>query len=180
MMALVLGGVRSGKSRFAQRVALELSNAPVYLATSRAWDEDHAARIARHRSDRGPEWMTIEEERSIARPELAGRVVVVDCVTLWLTNLFADSSWRPSVAWDLARMELERLMLVDATWILVSNELGSGPHASTHEGRAFVDTHGFLNQAIAAQAVAVTWMVAGIAVAIKGETLPGALRTATP
>ncbi len=178
MIALVIGGARSGKSRHAQRIATALSPSPVMLATSRAYDEDHAARIARHKADRGPEWTTIEEPTAIARPELAGRVVVVDCVTLWLTNLFSEAKWQPSAAHEAARAELARAFAVDATWIFVSNELGMAPHAATEAARKFVDVHGFVNQEIAERADAVTLMVAGVPLAVKGGDLTVALRRA--
>jgi adenosylcobinamide kinase/adenosylcobinamide-phosphate guanylyltransferase len=176
MIALVLGGARSGKSRYAAAVARELSAAPVIVATSRPVDDDHAARIARHRADRGPEWTTLEEPRDIGRPELAGRVVVVDCVTLWLTNFFAAAKWESEPAHAAVTDALARALAVDATWIFVSNELGMAPHAATDVGRKFVDVQGFVNQAIAARADAVTLMVAGLPLAVKGGDLLAALR----
>jgi adenosylcobinamide kinase/adenosylcobinamide-phosphate guanylyltransferase len=145
------------------------SRSPVYLATSLPWDADHSARIARHRADRGPEWTTVEEPRNLAKAELGGRVVVVDCVTLWLTNLFSDAGWDADAALRAARAELERALAIDATWIFVSNELGMGSHASTEQARKFVDAHGFLNQDIARTADTVVLMVAGIPVAAKGR-----------
>jgi adenosylcobinamide kinase/adenosylcobinamide-phosphate guanylyltransferase len=168
MIALILGGARSGKSRHAQQIALRLTPSPVMLATSRPWDADHAARIARHRADRGPEWSTVEEETAIARADLAGRVIVVDCVTLWLSNFFADAKWDAAAAQQAARAELGRVLAIDATWIFVSNELGMSPHAATESARKFVDVHGFVNQEIAARADAVVLMVAGIPLAVKG------------
>ncbi len=176
MIALVLGGTRSGKSRYAARVATELTGSPVIVATSRIVDADHAARIARHRADRGPEWTTIEEDVTIAREDLAGRVVVVDCATLWLTNLFLDARSDADAAHDAARAELARVEAIDATWIFVSNEVGMALHATTEVGRKFVDLQGFVNQDIAARADAVTFMVAGIPVAAKGGDMVLALR----
>ena len=176
MIALVLGGARSGKSRYAARVAKELSPSPVMLATSRIFDADHAARIARHRADRGPEWTTIEEEKAIAKPELAGRVVVIDCVTLWLTNFFLDAGQSVPDTHAAASAEIDRLEAIQATWILVSNELGMAPHAATDTGRKFVDLQGFVNQEIAARASAVALMVAGIPLAAKGGDMVTALR----
>lgn len=176
MIALVLGGVRSGKSRYAARVARELTESPVMLATSRLFDADHAARIARHRADRGPEWTTVEEETAIARQDLAGRVVVVDCATLWLTNLYLDAKSDAGAAHEAARAELARLEAIDATWIFVSNEVGMALHAATEVGRKFVDLQGFVNQDIAARAAVVTFMVAGIPVAAKGGDMALALR----
>jgi adenosylcobinamide kinase/adenosylcobinamide-phosphate guanylyltransferase len=176
VIALVLGGARSGKSRYAARVAKALSDSPVMLATSRIFDADHAARIARHRADRGPEWTTIEEEKAIARPELAGRVVVIDCATLWLTNLFLDAKQNMDETLAAAGAELDRLAAIDAIWIFVSNELGMSPHAATETGRKFVDLQGFLNQEIAAKAETVALTVAGIPVVVKGGDMVAALR----
>jgi adenosylcobinamide kinase/adenosylcobinamide-phosphate guanylyltransferase len=175
VIALVIGGARSGKSSYAARVAKALTPSPVMLATSRTFDADHAARIARHRADRGPEWTTIEEEKAIARPELAGRVVVVDCLTLWITNLFLDAKSDAGAAHEAARAELGRLEAIDATWILVSNEVGMSLHAPTEVGRKFVDLQGFVNQDVAARAVAVTLMVAGVPMAAKGGDMARAL-----
>lgn len=176
MIGLVLGGARSGKSRYAQRVAGQLTPAPTMLATSRVYDDDHAARIARHKAERGPEWTTIEEPKVIGRPQLAGRVVVVDCVTLWLTNFFADAGWMAQPAHQAAQAELQRALAIDATWIFVSNELGMAPHALTEAGRKFVDLQGLVNQELAARADAVTLMVAGLPLAVKGGDLCEALR----
>jgi adenosylcobinamide kinase/adenosylcobinamide-phosphate guanylyltransferase len=166
-LILILGGARSGKSSYAAKTARSLSPAPVYLATSRVSDDDFAARVARHRAERGPEWTTVEEPRSIARADLAGRVVVVDCVTLWLTNLCADAKWDCDAALEVARGELERVTAVDATWIFVSNELGMAPHAEHALTRKFVDAAGFLNQDIARRASRVVLMVAGLPLTVK-------------
>jgi adenosylcobinamide kinase/adenosylcobinamide-phosphate guanylyltransferase len=167
MIDLILGGARSGKSAYATHAARSLSESPVYLATARIWDDDFAARVARHKGDRGPEWTTVEEPRAIARAELAGRVVVVDCVTLWLTNLCADASWNAEVALAAAREELDRVAAIDARWIFVSNELGMAPHAVGESTRKFVDAAGFLNQDIARRAERVVLMVAGLPLVVK-------------
>ena len=82
-IVLVTGGQRSGKSGYAQKLALSLTANPVYLATSRVWDEEFRERVLRHQADRGPEWTNIEEEKYLSRHDLNGRVVVIDCVTLW-------------------------------------------------------------------------------------------------
>jgi adenosylcobinamide kinase/adenosylcobinamide-phosphate guanylyltransferase len=177
VIALVLGGARSGKSRYAASVAKALTPSPVMLATSRIFDSDHAARIARHRAERGPEWTTIEEEKAIGRTELAGRVVVVDCATLWLTNFFLDANENGAEALEGALAELARASAIEATWIFVSNELGMAPHAMTETGRKFVDSQGLLNQSIAARAAAVALMVAGIPLAVKGGEMVAALRS---
>ena len=174
MLTLVIGGARSGKSRHAQALALALSPRPFYVATSRVWDADHAERIERHRKDRGPEWRTIECELELGSLEaqLAGQVAVIDCVTLWLSNFFADMDSNVDQSLARARAEVDRLATFDATLIVVTNELGQGLHASTEVGRKFTDLQGLVNQHIAARAENVAWMVAGIPVYIKGKA-PG-------
>ncbi len=87
----ITGGVRSGKSSHAQELALRLSSTPVYLATARRWDAEFEQRISRHRQDRDERWTSIEEEKHISRLPLQGRVVVIDCITLWITNFFTDT-----------------------------------------------------------------------------------------
>lgn len=164
---LVLGGARSGKSRFAQGLARSLTDAPVYLATSRRWDDDHAARIARHRRERGPEWTTVEETRHPSRCDLAGRVVVLDCLTLWLTNVFANCDHDPDRTIAEARAEMARTCALPNHWILVSNEIGCGVHGASEAARKFTDLQGWLNQDVAAQAHRVTLMVAGLPVVVK-------------
>jgi adenosylcobinamide kinase / adenosylcobinamide-phosphate guanylyltransferase len=94
MIYYITGGQRSGKSRYAQELALGLTDQPVYLATSRAWDEDHQQRIERHRADRDSRWTNWEEEKYLSRLDLSGRVVIVDCLTLWLTNFFDDHQYQ--------------------------------------------------------------------------------------
>src|SRR5690606_28122255 len=168
----VIGGARSGKSRHAQALALALSPRPLYVATSRVWDADHAARIERHRRERGPEWRSVECELELASLELAGEVAVIDCVTLWLTNLFSDLGSDVERCLALARAQIDQLAALPATLLLVSNELGQGLHASTEVGRKFTDLQGLVNQHIAARAENVAWMVAGIPHYVKGEA-PG-------
>jgi adenosylcobinamide kinase / adenosylcobinamide-phosphate guanylyltransferase len=168
-LTLVLGGARSGKSRHAQALALALSPRPLYVATSRVWDDDHAARIERHRRDRGPEWRTVECELELALLELDGEVAVIDCVTLWLSNFFSDLGSDVDRCLELARAQIDRLATAPATLIIVSNELGQGLHASTEVGRKFTDLQGLVNQHIAARAENVAWMVAGIPHYVKGR-----------
>src|ERR1044072_9938435 len=92
-LIFITGGARSGKSRYAQQLALQLSNNPVYLATARHWDDDFEKRIQRHQSERDERWTSIEEEKNISGLPLTGKVVVMDCVTLWLTNFFTDTKY---------------------------------------------------------------------------------------
>jgi adenosylcobinamide kinase/adenosylcobinamide-phosphate guanylyltransferase len=166
---LVVGGARSGKSRYAERVALALSPNPVYLATSRSYDDDHRRRIERHRADRPLAFTTVEEDLHLSKPELSGRVVVIDCLTLWLSNCFSEHAHEPDDTLAFARAEIDRALAAEATFILVSNEIGQGVHATTELGRRFTDLQGFLNQHVAACADTVVAMVAGIPHVIKGR-----------
>ncbi|HTV22186.1 MAG TPA: bifunctional adenosylcobinamide kinase/adenosylcobinamide-phosphate guanylyltransferase [Polyangiaceae bacterium] len=172
-LTLVIGGARSGKSRHAQSLALGLSTRPLYVATSRIWDDDHAARIERHRRDRGPEWRSVECELELAALPLAGEVAVIDCVTLWLSNFFSDLGSDVERCLERARSQIDQLATLPATLIIVSNELGQGLHATTEVGRKFTDLQGLVNQHIAARAENVAWMVAGIPCYVKGKAPSG-------
>lgn len=85
---LITGGQRSGKSSHAEQLALSLAPDPVYMATAHVWDEEFRERVRRHQARRGPQWTNIEEEQLLSRHDVSGRVVLIDCVTLWLTNFF--------------------------------------------------------------------------------------------
>ena len=88
MIILITGGQRSGKSSKAEQLALSLTDSPVYVATAHVWDDEFRERVRKHQARRGPQWTNIEEEIHLSRHDLTGRVVVIDCVTLWLTNFF--------------------------------------------------------------------------------------------
>ena len=94
---LITGGQRSGKSQTAERMALALSDHPVYLATAHIWDEEFRRRVEMHQQRRGPQWTNIEEEKYLSRHDVKGRVVVVDCITLWCTNFFFS---REKAEWE--------------------------------------------------------------------------------
>jgi len=165
---LITGGQRSGKSRFSEREALLKSDHPVYVATSRIWDEDFKKRVERHQADRSDAWVNIEEEKYLSRLDLpAGSVVVVDCVTLWLTNFFTDHKYDVDAALSEAKGEWNRFVQKDIDLLVVSNEVGMSLHAETEIGRQFVDLQGWMNQHIARYADQVTLMVAGIPVKVK-------------
>lgn len=164
---LITGGQRSGKSSHAQQMALQLSNQPVYLATSRIWDEEHRQRIIRHQNDRGPEWTNIEEEKALSKHDFTGRVVLIDCVTLWLTNFFFDNDSNIDQSLKEAKIEFNQLKKQDATFILVTNEIGLGGMPENPIQRKFTDLQGWMNQFIAQCANEVFWMVSGIPVKIK-------------
>jgi len=163
----VSGGVRSGKSRYAQTEALKLAPDPVYIATARIWDEDFAERVARHKNDRGQEWTTFEAYKDISALPLTGRVIVVDCVTLWLSSFFVDTNSDLEAALNLFKAEIDALYQIDAVFIFISNELGMGMHADTELGRKFADLQGWANQYLANLADQAYFMVSGIPLKIR-------------
>lgn len=164
---LITGGQRSGKSSFAQKMALSLSDNPVYLATSRIWDEEHRKRIERHQAERGPEWTNIEEEKELSRHKLVGRIVLVDCVTLWATNFFYDMQPDSQAALDAVKQEFDRFSEQEACFIFVTNEVGMGEMSPNEVQRKFSDLQGWLNQYIASKSDEVFLMISGIPVKIK-------------
>jgi len=164
---LITGGQRSGKSRFAQEMALSLSANPVYLATSRVWDEEHRKRIERHKAERGTEWTNIEEEKQLSRHDLSGRVILIDCVTLWATNFFFDLESDAEKALDELKTEFNKFTQQDSLSIFVTNEIGMGEMSQNEIQRKFADLQGWLNQYIAFKADEVYLMVSGIPVKIK-------------
>ncbi|KAB2844600.1 MAG: adenosylcobinamide kinase/adenosylcobinamide phosphate guanyltransferase, partial [Melioribacteraceae bacterium] len=91
MITFITGGERSGKSSYAQKLALQLSDSPVYVATAKIWDDDFKDRVAKHKLERNDSWRTIEEEKNIGELKIENETVVIDCVTLWLTNFYADT-----------------------------------------------------------------------------------------
>lgn len=169
-ITLITGGQRSGKSQYAERLALSLSPNPIYLATAHIWDEEFRQRVLHHQERRGPEWINIEEERWLSRHEVAGRVVLVDCLTLWATNFFFADGAEANVdtALEILKDEFDRFTAQDATFIIVTNEIGSGGTPVNDVQRRFTDLLGWLNQYVASKADEVVMMVSGIAVKIKG------------
>lgn len=167
MIYFITGGERSGKSRYAQELALEFSSSPVYLATARQWDDDFRKRIKRHQSERDDRWTNIEEEKHIGNLTLNNKVVVVDCVTLWLTNFYTDTKYNVEESLTQAKAEFDKIMMMDGLFIFISNEIGMGVHAETETGRKFVELQGWMNQHIAKQAHEVILMVSGIPLKLK-------------
>lgn len=166
-LVFITGGARSGKSRYAQQLALQLSNTPVYLATARHWDDDFEKRIQRHQAERDERWTSIEEEKNISGLSLSGKVVVMDCVTLWLTNFFTDTQYDIDASLQQCKAEIDKLDTTTNTFIIISNEIGMGMHADSEIGRKFTDLQGWMNQYIAQQASKVIFMVSGIPMIIK-------------
>ena len=165
---LITGGQRSGKSTKAEALALSLSTHPVYLATAHIWDDEFRERVKKHQERRGPEWTNIEEEIHLSRHDLTGRVVVIDCITLWLTNLFYQLDSEVDKALESAKKEFDEFTQHDATYIFVTNEIGLGGVSTNQLQRKFTDLQGWMNQYIAQKADEVILMVSGIAVKVKG------------
>lgn len=164
---LITGGQRSGKSSKAESLALSLSDHPVYVATAHIWDDEFRERVRKHQMRRGPQWTNIEEETQLSRHNLTGRVAVIDCVTLWLTNFFFASDSDTDLSLERAKAEFDQFTAPDATYIFVTNEIGSGGVSGNAVQRKFTDLQGWMNQYIASKADEVILMVSGIAVKIK-------------
>ena len=164
---LITGGARSGKSRYAEELALSLSKNPVYVATAHVWDEEFRERVKKHQERRGPEWTNIEEEMSLSRHDLTGRVAVIDCITLWCTNYFFQMQ-EVDTALEALKAEFDKFTAKDATYIFVTNEIGMGGVSDNAVQRKFTDLQGWMNQYVASKADEVILMVSGIAVKVKG------------
>ncbi|WP_421859281.1 bifunctional adenosylcobinamide kinase/adenosylcobinamide-phosphate guanylyltransferase [Oricola sp.] len=165
---LILGGARSGKSGFAERLVLESGLVPVYVATGRVLDEEMGDRIAKHRQQRGEAWKTVEEpedlETALDHETRPDRAVLVDCLTLWITNLMMND------ADILARSAslCGTLSRVKGPVVLVSNEVGMGIVPENRMARDFRDHAGRLHQQIAAIAAQVYFVAAGLPLKMKG------------
>lgn len=178
---MITGGQRSGKSTYAEELALQLSDTPIYMATAHIWDDEFRERVRIHQERRGPQWTNIEEEKYLSRHDVRGRVVLVDCCTLWATNWLtcpseegeAESSCStPSIEkmgeiLESLKAEFDRFVAQDATFIFVTNEIGLGGVSANALQRRFTDLLGWLNQYVASKADEVTLMVSGIPVRLK-------------
>ena len=167
MIHYITGGERSGKSQYAQELALQFTNKPVYVATSRIWDTDHQKRIDKHVSERDERWFSIEEEKYLSKVIKPKNVYVIDCVTLWLTNFFVDHKNNIDLALAEAKKEFNLLLEIEATIIIISNEIGMGVHAQTEVGRKFTQLQGWINQHIAKHANKATFIVSGLPLTLK-------------
>jgi adenosylcobinamide kinase/adenosylcobinamide-phosphate guanylyltransferase len=136
---LVTGGARSGKSSYAQFLALGLCNNPVYVATAKVWDDDFEKRVKRHQNERDERWTNIEEQRKISDLPIDNRVCVIDCVTLWLTNFFIATKNDIDEALLMFKKEIDGLTKKFGTFIIITNEIGMGVHAESETGRKFTD-----------------------------------------
>ena len=167
-MTFVLGGARSGKSAFAERLARDDGRELHYIATGQAFDEEMRARIARHRKDRGDAWITHEVTTDLAGKLAAidapDRVILVDCLTLWVTNLMLEER----AIDDEGRALVASLAGLSAHLIFVSNEVGLGIVPENRMARDFRDHAGRLHQALAAVADEVHFIAAGLSLKMKG------------
>ncbi len=185
---MITGGQRSGKSTEAERLALSLSPNPVYMATAHIWDDEFRERVRKHQERRGAEWTNIEEEMHLSRHDVEGRVVLIDCCTLWATNFYfqlpkdAEDSHATNEGTDTHAVkeaegveaclsslcaEFDRFTSQDATFIFVTNEIGLGGVSANAVQRKFTDLLGWFNQYVASKADEVYLMVSGIKVKIK-------------
>lgn len=171
LVTLVLGGARSGKSRFAEEM-VEAQGNGLYLATAQAFDEEMTERIAKHRNRRGDNWETIEEIREIvavlereARPD---RPILVDCLTLWLSNLLFNDLHAGEGIQKLA--DLLQSGTLRGPVVFVSNETGLGVVPDNRLSRVFVDAQGDLNQLVARLANRVVMVTAGLPNVLKDQT----------
>lgn len=169
---LVLGGARSGKSQYAQKLAEASGRHPILIATAEAHDAEMAARIGRHAAERGPNWAVVEEPVALAgalrREARADRIVVVDCATLWLSNLLLQQADLAGATRELARGVAQ----LSGPVIFVSNEVGGGIVPENPLARAFRDAQGRLNQALAEACEAVVLISAGLPLQLKPASEP--------
>lgn len=167
-LTLVLGGAASGKSVFAEDLITKASDCPTYIATAQVYDDEMAQKVARHRDMRGTSWHTIEEPIEVAaalRTAPAGQPVLIDCATLWLTNLILGDL-------DVAAYSTALLETAKATAnpvVIVSNEVGQGIVPDNALSRRFRNAQGILNQQIALHADLVVAVIAGLPLSLKGQ-----------
>lgn len=168
-LILITGGQRSGKSSYAEQLVLSLSDFPVYMATAHIWDNEFKERVDKHKARRGPQWTNIEEELHLSRHSLEGRVVLVDCLTLWATNFFYRDGVEHEVEPTLKELkeEFQKLLQQNSTFVVVTNEIGLGGTSANSAQRHFTDLLGWLNQYVASLSDEVILMVSGIPVKIK-------------
>jgi adenosylcobinamide kinase/adenosylcobinamide-phosphate guanylyltransferase len=170
-VTLVLGGAASGKSRYAQRLAEAQQGALLYVATARADDDEMAQRIERHRQARGDRWQTLEVPCDLAGqlPAVSSghAVILIDCVTLWLTNLLLANDEDPARVWSSVDSFVASLDHIEAKVIMVSNEVGLGLVPEYPLGRLFRDLAGQVNQRLAERADQVCLVTAGLPMLLK-------------
>ncbi len=163
----ITGGQRSGKSVYAEELTLKASQCPTYLATSRIWDEELRKRIDIHKGRRDSNWTTWEEEIEISKISSESGVVLLDCITLWLTNVFEQEEYDKVKTIAFAKKEWEKLCEQKIQLFVVSNEIGMGLVPMEKSTRSFIDVQGLMNQFIAQMADEVTFIVSGLPIEVK-------------
>ncbi len=164
---LVTGGARSGKSTYAENLALSLSPDPIYIATARIWDEEFHQRVLKHQERRKEHWHNKEEEKELSKISVEDKVVLIDCITLWSTNFFFDLKSDIDASLSAIKEEFDRFTAQEGTFIFVTNEIGCGGTSADDLQRKFTDLLGWVNQYVASKADEVILMVSGIPVKIK-------------
>jgi adenosylcobinamide kinase / adenosylcobinamide-phosphate guanylyltransferase len=165
-LTLVLGGARSGKSRYAEQILTRLPAPWTYIATAEAWDDEMRDRIAEHRDRRVSGWQTVDAPRDLAAALARAKgPVLVDCLTLWLSNTMLGETDVPAACAEL----LAAFSAAPGPVVAVSNEVGLGIVPDTPLGRKFRDAQGRLNQDVAATADTVLFMAAGLPLVLKGS-----------
>jgi len=171
-LVLIMGGARSGKSSFAQRLAKTVGSKVLFLATAQAGDDEMAERIARHKASRPATWQTVEEPLELAsvlqRETNSTDVVIIDCLTLWLNNLLLkDGGSSETEVLEQVDKLLDVYQKGTASYIVVSGEVGLGLVPPYHLGRTYRDLLGWMNQKLARRADNVFLMLAGIPLELK-------------
>lgn len=168
MITLVTGGQRSGKSAFAESLALRMSSNPVYLATANVYDDEIRQRVEKHRQRRGDVWVTLEEPLFVGDTEIPYKsTVLLDCLTMLATNWFFHAGEDVEKAWEGLQTNLTSLLARQADLILVTNEIGLGGVSADPMQRKFTDLQGRVNQMVAEMADRVYFVVSGIPLKIK-------------
>ena len=171
-LVFVIGGCRSGKSKHALQAAEKIAaRRKIYIATCRPQDDEMKQRVARHQKQRSPNWVTVEEPldlpRAVAQNSLKADVILIDCLTLWTSNLLMETH-DEAILKDNIEQLVQALAQANCPIVVVSNEVGSGIVPENRLARQFRDIVGWANQSVAASADKVVWMVAGIPVTVKG------------
>ncbi len=177
-ITLILGGARSGKSAYAQKLAEESGQSVTFLATAQALDEEMSTRIQKHKSERPAHWQTMEVPLDISShiKEIQSEVVLLDCITLFISNLLMefvkDDLVEEAPFLQAVQKEMEKLLLElrasKQDWMIISNEVGLGLVPPYQMGRVYRDGLGWANQRLAREAHKVVFMVAGIPMLVKG------------
>lgn len=169
---LILGGAKSGKSAYALELAESLAQERIFVATAQAYDDEMHLRIQNHQAERGPSWRTVEEPMellgTLRREDKAGRVILVDCLTLWLSNLMTQADLDEARIRQRGHELAQGLASLKAPVILVANEVGLGIVPDNPLARTFRDQAGALNQLLAQTVDRVVFVAAGLPLTLKG------------